>query len=216
MNDNDLVHRLEHSKYLTTYKRYLDLVVAAISIVVSAPIMLLAATAIMFSSKGPIVFKQYRVGINGRMFNCYKLRTMDGKINLDKNHRNSEQDLTKLGILDKTKNDRRVTRVGSFLRKTSIDELPQLFNVLFGDMSIIGPRPLIPFMLEPFPDLKKIRCRVLPGITGLWQIKGRRKNRTVLDMIKFDLEYISNLSFTLDIKILLLTIPALFNPDGAY
>jgi lipopolysaccharide/colanic/teichoic acid biosynthesis glycosyltransferase len=216
MIENALNHNLRQNKYLTIYKRYFDFLIATISIIISAPIMLLAAAAIIFSSKGPIVYKQFRVGINGGIFNCYKFRTMDGSINYSENNRRSDSDLIKLGILDKTINDKRITKVGSFLRKTSIDELPQLFNVLFGKMSIIGPRPLMPFMLEPFPDLKQSRCTVLPGITGLWQVKSRAKNRTVLDMINYDLEYITNASFTLDIQILFLTVPALFRKDGAY
>jgi len=162
----------------------------------------------------PIFFKQFRVGFNGELFNCYKFRTMYDGINYSENCSGSDSELIRLGILDKTKNDNRITKVGSFLRKTSIDELPQLFNVLFGKMSIIGPRPLIPFMLEPFPDLKQIRCIVLPGITGLWQVKGRGKNRTVLDMINYDLEYITNVKLKLDIRILFLTIPALFKSDA--
>jgi exopolysaccharide production protein ExoY len=216
MIENDLDYNLEQNKYLTTYKRYFDFVLATISIIISAPIMLLAAAAIIISSKGPIFFNQFRVGLNGELFNCYKFRTMYDDINYSVHHKRSDSKLMRLGILDKTKNDKRITKVGSFLRKTSIDELPQLFNVLFGQMSMIGPRPLIPFMLEPFPDLKQIRCTVLPGITGMWQVKDRGKNRTVLDMINYDLEYITNVSFILDIRILLLTIPALFKTDGAY
>lgn len=216
MIENNLDYNLEQNKYLTTFKRYFDFVLATISIIISAPIMLLAAAAIIFSSKGPIFFNQFRVGLNGELFNCYKFRTMYDDINYSVNQKRGDSKLMRLGILDKTKNDKRITKVGSFLRKTSIDELPQLFNVLFGQMSMIGPRPLIPFMLEPFPDLKQIRCTVLPGITGMWQVKGRGKNRTVLDMINYDLEYITNVSFILDIRILFLTIPALFKTDGAY
>jgi len=216
MIEDKLNHNLKQTKYLTIYKQYFDIIIAAISITISSPIMLLAAAAIKFSSKGPIVFKQSRVGLNGRIFSCYKFRTMDNSTVNSVNSRPSDSGLTRLGILDKTKNDKRITKVGSILRKTSIDELPQLFNVLSGEMSIIGPRPLIPFMLEPFPDVKQIRCTVLPGVTGLWQVKGREKNRTVLDMINYDLEYITKVCFTLDIKILLLTIPALFKTDEAY
>jgi lipopolysaccharide/colanic/teichoic acid biosynthesis glycosyltransferase len=216
MIEDRLNHNPGQNEYLSLYKRYFDFIIATISIIITSPIMLLAAAAIKFSSKGPIFFRQFRVGLNGRIFSCYKFRTMDDALNYSENHRPSDSDLIRLGILDKTKNDKRITKVGSILRKTSIDELPQLFNVLTGEMSIIGPRPLIPFMLEPFPDLKQIRCTVLPGITGLWQVKGRGKNRTVLDMINYDLEYIAHVSFTVDIKILLLTIPALFKTDEAY
>jgi lipopolysaccharide/colanic/teichoic acid biosynthesis glycosyltransferase len=120
------------------------------------------------------------------------------------------------GILYKVKNDSRVTWVGKIIRKTSIDELPQLFNVLFGDMSIIGPRPLVPFMLKNMPEFTDIRCLVRPGITGLWQIRDRVNNTSAKFMIKHDVEYIENYSLLLDAKILLATPVVVFKAEGAY
>jgi lipopolysaccharide/colanic/teichoic acid biosynthesis glycosyltransferase len=127
-----------------------------------------------------------------------------------------KNEVSRSGILDKRKDDQRITKIGSFLRRMSIDELPQLFNVLRGDMSLVGPRPLIPFMLEPFPEIKLIRCKVLPGVTGLWQVKSRKQNTTVLDMINYDLEYIRKVKISFDIYLLFLTILAIIDRDGAY
>jgi lipopolysaccharide/colanic/teichoic acid biosynthesis glycosyltransferase len=120
------------------------------------------------------------------------------------------------GLLHKEKNDSRITVIGKIIRKTSIDELPQLFNVFFGDMSIVGPRPLVPFMLKPYPEFKDIRCLVRPGITGLWQIRDREHNTSAEYMIEHDTEYVENYNFLLDIKILVATPAAVVSGRGAY
>jgi lipopolysaccharide/colanic/teichoic acid biosynthesis glycosyltransferase len=122
----------------------------------------------------------------------------------------------KNGILHKVKNDSRITWIGKIIRKTSIDELPQLFNVFLGDMSIIGPRPLVPFMLEPYPDFKEIRCMVKPGITGLWQIRDRKNNTSAEYMMSHDVEYIKNINLLLDFKILATTPIVVLKAEGAY
>jgi lipopolysaccharide/colanic/teichoic acid biosynthesis glycosyltransferase len=120
------------------------------------------------------------------------------------------------GILHKVKNDTRITLIGKIIRKTSIDELPQLFNVLKGDMSIIGPRPLVPFMLKNYPEFKEIRSLVRPGITGLWQIRDRENNTSAEFMVEHDTEYVENFSFMLDIKILFKTPIVVITGEGAY
>ena len=120
------------------------------------------------------------------------------------------------GVLLKLQNDPRVTWIGKIIRKSSIDELPQLFNVLQGDMSIIGPRPLVPFMLTHLPEFKEVRCKVRPGITGLWQIRDRKNNTSAEFMIEHDTEYIRDYSLLMDFKILISTPKAVLKADGAY
>ena len=125
------------------------------------------------------------------------------------------EELNKAGVLAKSSNDRRVTRVGRLIRKTSIDELPQLLNVFKGEMSIVGPRPLMPHMLEPFPEFREVRGLVRPGITGLWQIRDRKNNTSATFMIPHDTEYIHRLSLLLDLQIVCATIPAVLRQEGA-
>jgi lipopolysaccharide/colanic/teichoic acid biosynthesis glycosyltransferase len=206
----------EKNNYLKKYKRLFDLLLAIILLLVTAPILIIAAILIKISSKGPVIYKQQRVGIYGKLFVCYKFRSMYHSVEDDESKTVRKSSSKRRGVLDKRKDDERITRIGSFLRKTSIDELPQLFNVLKGDMSLVGPRPLLPFMLEPFPEIKRKRCKVLPGITGLWQVKGRKNNTQVLDMINYDLEYILKVNFAFDIYILLLTIYVVMHAEGAY
>ena len=123
--------------------------------------------------------------------------------------------LARDGVLAKSEDDPRITRAGRFLRRTSIDELPQLWNVLTGDMSLIGPRPLIPFMLAPYPELRRVRCTVRPGLTGLWQVSTRSDNTTALAMADADLEYIATRSLRGDLSILVRTVPAILKGSGA-
>ena len=200
--------------YLKKYKRYFDLILTTVLLIATIPILLIAAVLIKISSKGPVLYKQQRVGIYGTLFVCYKLRTM---YYMAKESERSRKSFDKInGILNKRSDDPRITRIGSFLRRTSIDELPQLYNVLRGDMSLVGPRPLIPFMLEPFPEIILKRCKVLPGITGLWQVKARKKNTKVHEMINYDLEYISKARFTFDLYILFLTIFVVFDIESTF
>lgn len=207
---------LENNIYLTKYKRYFDLVITTILLTIAVPTLIMAMILIKISSRGPVLYKQQRVGLNGKLFVCYKLRTMHIFVEDVENYSIKKSEGSRSGILDKRKDDQRITKIGSFLRRMSIDELPQLFNVLRGDMSLVGPRPLIPFMLEPFPEIKMTRCKVLPGVTGLWQVKSRKQNTTVLDMINYDIEYIMKVKITFDIYILFLTILAIIDTDSAY
>jgi lipopolysaccharide/colanic/teichoic acid biosynthesis glycosyltransferase len=195
-------------------KRTVDITVAVVSLVVLAPILLAAALAVKLTSPGPVVFAQHRVGRDERHFTAYKLRTMvvdqDRVLDLAAVER-----AARAGVLTKLTDDPRVTPVGKVLRRTSIDELPQLFNVVKGDMSLVGPRPLVPFMLAPFPDLSRQRSVVRPGLTGLWQVSDRGANTTALDMAELDLRYVRSLRLRLDLRILLATIPACIRGSGA-
>ena len=149
------------------------------------------ALLIKRDSEGPVFFKQKRVGVNGKQFYIYKFRTMT-----------VESDPYAINPLDI--NDSRITRVGRFLRKTSVDELPQIINVLKGEMSFVGPRPEMPFIVDAYEEVHRERLKVMPGITGLWQLSGDRK-RAIHENMDYDLYYIRNMSFFLDLAILLET-----------
>lgn len=183
--------------YIKYVKRILDFLLAIILLILTFPIMLLTAIAIKLEDpEGPILFKQDRLGLHGIPFKIYKFRSMI--VNAEKKG---------TGVYS-YENDPRVTKVGKLIRKTSIDELPQLFNIIKGEMSIIGPRPPLtyhPWQLNDYTEEQKIRFNVRPGVTGLAQINGR-KDVPWEDRIKYDIEYINELSFLLDIKIFLMTI----------
>ena len=197
-------------------KRIFDIVVSSIFIICFAPILILTAILIKITSKGPVLYSNERVGHRGVHFRCFKFRSMvtNQKVKVD------DYEIAiageEKGILHKVKNDSRITFVGKLIRKTSIDELPQLFNVLKGDMSIIGPRPLVPFMLKHLPEFRETRSLVRPGITGLWQIRDREHNTSAEFMIDHDTEYVENFSLLLDLKILLKTPFVVVTARGAY
>jgi exopolysaccharide biosynthesis polyprenyl glycosylphosphotransferase len=193
-------------------KRAFDVVTAAVVLVLSGPILALAAIAIRLDSPGPVLFRQERVGIDGRRFWILKLRTMTVDAEERKAellHRN-EMD----GPLFKLRDDPRVTRVGRVLRKLSIDELPQCWNVLRGEMSIVGPRPALPSEVDEWDDEVRERLRVRPGITGLWQVSGRNET-SFEDYKRLDLYYVDNWSLLHDVKIVLRTLPAVALQRGA-
>ena len=194
-------------------KRLFDLVFATGFLCLSSVPMLLVACIIKATDGGPIIFKQVRVGKGGRLFHCYKFRSMC----VDAEEK--KQDLMHLneasGPVFKIKADPRVTRIGAFIRKMSIDELPQFFNVLKGEMSIVGPRPPIPSEVEQYGDHERKRLAVHPGITCLWQIGGR-SNVTFERWVELDIEYIESMSFGKDVMIVLKTIPAVLKGSGAH
>jgi exopolysaccharide biosynthesis polyprenyl glycosylphosphotransferase len=193
-------------------KRAFDVAVASAMIVVTAPIILLAIVAIRLDSKGPLFFRQVRLGIDGREFKIIKLRTMVADAEQRKRElmKHNESD----GPLFKMKRDPRVTTVGRFLRKTSIDELPQFWNVIRGDMSVVGPRPALPAEAEGWTDELHDRLRVLPGITGMWQVYGRAE--TTFDEYKrLDLYYVDNWSLFHDIRIVVRTVWVVLAGRGA-
>ncbi len=195
-------------------KGFIDRIGAFIGILMLSPVLLLVAIAIRLDSPGPIVFRQRRAGIHGRPFTMFKFRTM--YIDAEKRH----ADLMKLnemsGPVFKIQNDPRITRLGKWLRKTSVDELLQLFNVLRGEMSIVGPRPLPLYEVENFQKAAhRRRLSMKPGLTCLWQVRGRNNVKDFDDWVKMDLEYIDHWSLTLDFAIIMRTIPAVFMGIGA-
>lgn len=197
-------------------KRVIDVVVSLTAIVILSPVMLLAALFVKLTSPGPIFFVQKRLGLNKRVFNIFKFRTMviDAEARLKDLEHLNEAD----GAVFKIKKDPRITLVGSFLRKTSIDELPQLFNVLKGEMSLVGPRPLQVRDYELFEthcgDWQRKRFSVRPGITCLWQVMGR-SSTTFDKWMELDLQYIRTWSLWLDLEILAKTVPAVLRGSGA-
>lgn len=204
---------LAYSHLKENVKRAFDLLVALSSLPLVLPIMLFTGIAIKLDSSGPVIFRQERVGKWGRRFTCYKLRSMytdaeDRKAELMFSNEADE-------VVFKMKNDPRVTRVGYFIRKLSIDELPQIFNVMRGDMSLVGPRPPVPVELESYPLDAFRRLEVMPGITGLQQVTGR-SGLPFRRWVELDVEYIRDQSLKKDIEILLKTIPVAISGKGAY
>ncbi len=194
-------------------KRSFDLVIAGLVLVLTLPILAIAAVAIKLDSSGPVLFKQVRVGKDGVNFHIYKLRSMVQDAEALRGDLEALNESS--GALFKIKSDPRITKVGRVLRKTSIDELPQLWNVLLGDMSVVGPRPALPLETEQWtPDLHE-RLRVLPGITGMWQVSGRSESDFELYR-RLDLYYVDNWSLTHDIKILLKTFVVVVAGRGAH
>lgn len=193
-------------------KRMLDLFGVSIGLIFVAPILIGAAIAIRWESKGPVLFKQVRSGRNSRRFVMYKFRSMVVDAEAKKKELMHLNEMG--GPVFKIKRDPRITRVGRFIRKTSIDELPQLFNVLFGDMSLVGPRPALPSEVEQYEAWQRRRLSVKPGITGLWQVSGR--NHIDFDeWMELDLSYIDNWTLTLDVKILLKTVGVVLFQKGS-
>ena len=205
-------------------KRASDLIIAGAALVVAAPVMAVVALLIKLESKGAVLFRQERVGMDGRIFLCYKFRSMRADADESVHREAYKKNIDGVGdanagdedapVFGKVKNDPRVTRVGKFIRRSSLDELPQIFNVIKGDMSIVGPRPPIPYEVEEYDLWHRKRLDMKPGITGLWQVSGRSRLKFE-EMVRIDLYYIENWSLLLDIKIILLTLPAVLRGDGA-
>lgn len=200
------------------FKRVIDIVLAAVGVAVLTPLWLVVALLIRISDHGPAFFKQTRVGKNGQPFTMYKFRTMrvdaeQVKASLEAANRADVG--AGNSVMFKMRDDPRVTRVGRVLRKTSIDELPQLFNVIKGDMSLVGPRPPLPSEVATYEPHVMGKFSVRPGITGLWQISGR-SNLSWEETVQLDLDYAATRTVGLDMWILLQTVPALLRQEGAY
>ncbi len=193
-------------------KRLVDVFLSSVVLLLLTPLLMLVAILIKLDSPGPVVFKQKRVGKDQKLFTIYKFRTMvdhaEGFLG----------EMIEKNIIDrkmlKVHNDPRVTRIGKVIRKLSIDELPQLINVIIGDMSLIGPRPTSPMEVEQYDEWCKVRLSVLPGISGLWQASGRSR-LGFEKMMELDYEYVMNRGLLLDTIIILQTIPAVFRCEGA-
>jgi exopolysaccharide biosynthesis polyprenyl glycosylphosphotransferase len=195
-------------------KQVLDFVLAGVGLILLSPLFLVLAVIIKGTSKGPVLFRQQRCGLNGRPFMMLKFRSMVLDAEAQKEGLASQNEMS--GPVFKLTNDPRVTPIGRLMRKWSVDELPQLINVLLGDMSIVGPRPLPVDEVKRFDDLAhRRRLSVKPGLTCLWQISGRNNITDFRDWVRLDLEYIDNWSLWLDFKILFLTIPAVLSGSGA-
>jgi len=188
--------------YYGNFKRGLDIFIALAAMVILSPVLVAIGITIRLSSKGPAVFKQERAGKNGRPFVFYKFRTMT-------------LDVDPFGPSPKSGQDRRLTKVGKFLRECSLDELPQLFNVLKGDMSIVGPRPLYLSQIPEWSERQKKRLVVKPGLTGLAQIQGRAE-LTREEKLELDVKYVQNAGLLTDIRIMLATIVQVFRRKSVY
>lgn len=199
---------------LPMWKRSIDIAGAAAVLLVTFPLLVIIALAVMVESPGGAIFRQARVGRGGRVFICWKFRSMvrgadqllDGL--LTQNEAN--------GIIFKMKDDPRRTRVGKFLRRTSLDELPQLWNILRGDMSLVGPRPPTVSEVLRYDERHLGRLAATPGITGLWQVTLRRSRHDFSDMVDLDVRYAREMSLALDLQILLRTIPTVLGGKGSY
>ncbi len=195
------------------FKRVIDIVGALLALVLLSPVLAIIAVMIKLESPGSIIFQQTRVGIDGRHFMFYKFRTMFNGADKQKeglNHLNEAS-----GPIFKIREDPRVTRIGRWLRKSSLDELPQLINVLKGEMSLVGPRPPVPEEVEEYTEKEMKRLAVRPGMTCLWQVLGR-SDLTFEDQVYLDCLYIENQSVLLDLGLICLTIPVVLSGKGAY
>lgn len=194
-------------------KRFFDVIFSALGLILLTPLFIIIAMLVRFSSAGPIFFRQERCSVNGRRFILYKFRTMveGAEKKLEELLQHNEMN----GPIFKMKNDPRLTKVGKFLRKFSFDELPQLWNVLRGDMSLIGPRPPLPKEVKQYDSWQRRRLSMRPGITCIWQTNGRNKISDFNQWMKLDLEYIDSWSLRLDCKILFKTVPAVLFARGA-
>ncbi len=208
-------HTVSMNTWSKVVKRIFDIVFSLVAIIITSPIMLITGILIKLDSPGPAIFKQVRVGQNGRHFKIWKFRSM---------YKNAEEMKSELedmnevedGMMFKIKDDPRITRVGKFIRKTSIDELPQFFNVLFGSMSIVGTRPPTIDEVEKYSTRQWRRISIKPGITGMWQVNGRSSVKDFNTVVELDTEYIDNWNIWLDIKILLKTVSEVLTHKNSF
>lgn len=205
---------ISYPRWQLAAKRLLDFVVALMLLVLVSPFWLLIVLWIRVDSSGPAIFKQTRIGLGGKPYTIYKFRTMVQNAEaLMKDKLEKVKDLE--NFVFQEKDDPRITRSGRFLRKTSLDELPQLINILIGNMSLVGPRPEVPELVKLYTSEQRRRLNVLPGVTGLAQVNGRSK-LTLGETMAFDLEYVGIWNVWLDIKILVKTVFVVFTGEGAY
>jgi exopolysaccharide biosynthesis polyprenyl glycosylphosphotransferase len=219
------MRKMEGRKVSYALKRFIDVLGSVVALVLSSPLFVIIAAAIKLTSEGPVLFRQTRLGQYGKKFTFFKFRSMYAA----NDHTIHQQFVNNyiagtLGVegqhdhrpVYKMTNDPRITRVGKFLRRSSLDEIPQFLNVLWGDMSLVGPRPLPVYEVEKFERWQRRRMTMRPGITCLWQVMGRNRVTDFAEWMKLDLEYVDRWSLGLDLKILAKTIPAVLLGKGAY
>ena len=194
-------------------KRLIDITCSFVGILVLSPLFIIIAIIIKFTSKGPVFFSQKRVGRNGKEFDMYKFRSMVVNAEELKEKLAAQNEMS--GPMFKMKDDPRVTKVGKFIRKTSIDELPQLWNILKGDMSLVGPRPSLPKEVAQFDEWMYKRLEVKPGLTCYWQVSGRN-NIDFEDWMKLDVKYVKERNLWIDIKLIFKTVFVLFGDKNAH
>jgi exopolysaccharide biosynthesis polyprenyl glycosylphosphotransferase len=196
------------------FKRISDIIASLLALIILSPLFMMIAFLIKVTSKGPVFFRQTRIGKNGKPFQFFKFRSMYVAVGEDEERKKQMLEFMKTHQ-ENTKiiNDRRLTKIGKIIRKTSLDELPQLFNVILGDMSLVGPRPCLPYEYKHYDNWQKRRVSVLPGCTGVWQVSGR-SSVSFKDSIILDLYYVNNMSPWLDLKLILKTLPVMILARG--
>ncbi len=213
INDQEIIEiEGKESAIYNISKRALDIISSTLGLIILSPILLIVAILIKLESKGPAIFSQKRIGLNKKEFKMYKFRSMVQNAEELKEKLAKENEMS--GPMFKMKNDPRVTKVGRFIRKTSIDELPQLINVLKGEMSLVGPRPSLPKEVSKFEPWMLKRLSVKPGLTCYWQVSGR-SNIDFENWMKLDLQYVNDRSFWLDLKLILKTATVLLGDENA-
>lgn len=205
--------KLEHRYFYHFFKRSFDIVSSALALVVLSPLFLVVGAKIKHEDGGKFFYHQIRIGKNGKKFKMWKLRSMVENADQLKEELMEQNEID--GAMFKIKDDPRITKVGKWIRKYSIDELPQLYNVLIGDMSLVGPRPPLPEEVAHYTDYDKLRLTVIPGCTGLWQVT-KRNEADFDEMVELDLEYINHSSLVYDFQIMLKTLGVMIHPNGAY
>ena len=201
------------SKLYEVIKRLMDIMLSAIGLIILSPILLVVAILIKIDSKGPIFFKQKRVGLYGKEFDMYKFRSM--VVNAEELKEKLEKQNEMSGPMFKIADDPRITKIGKFIRKTSIDELPQLWNVIKGDMSLVGPRPSLPKEVAQFEPWMEERFKVKPGLTCYWQVGGRN-NIDFENWMKLDIKYVKERTLAIDIMLIFKTFFVLFGDENAH
>lgn len=205
--------RIESRRCYHSIKRFFDIILAGSGLIILSPLMVLIAYKIRKEDNGPIIYRQVRIGKNGKRFEMYKFRSMVP--NADQLLSNLKDQNEVDGAMFKMKHDPRITQIGHFIRKHSLDELPQLLNVLKGDMSLVGPRPPLPSEVSQYTSYDKQRLYVKPGCTGLWQAT-ERNNVGFDEMVRLDLQYIKKASLAYDFWIMLKTIEIIIKPNSSY
>ncbi|KPN80168.1 MULTISPECIES: sugar transferase [Lactobacillaceae] len=206
-------HSNIYSNFYLTVKRLFDIAASLFALLITLPLTLVVSLCIYLDDRGPIFYTQERIGKDGKPFRIYKFRSMCQNADAKKRELTEQNEVN--GAMFKMSNDPRVTRVGCFIRRHSIDELPQLINVLLGNMTVVGPRPPLPEEVAQYSEHDKERLKVKPGCTGLWQVSGRN-SLDFDEMVELDIDYIEHASLLLDMKICFKTVWIMIYPNEAY